>query len=258
MCLVYAKFLCDLRRLSTSQPSEQTWNLSRRLAPPSRPFTVFYLLDDKFQYKRQPMSISTAPDEYQACMEQIFNDLKSTVVDLDNMLVVSTTPDELEHSGPHSCDWLARMWHWMGNMSVFTTGDELLSIYSVLGRHQTSRIKQVIQKIAIQQNRKELRRFLGIMSYYRDIMSNKMSLCKSLPRFTSNKIPFTWLPSKMAVFKAIQVAFTEALLMTFPDFDTPFDVTQTLEAHSLEEKVRRKPKFSLLTPEDLLSVTTTR
>ena len=44
------------------------------------------------------MSVSTVPDEYQACMEQIFNGLNSIAFYLDNVLVFSTTvKDHLEH-----------------------------------------------------------------------------------------------------------------------------------------------------------------
>ena len=44
------------------------------------------------------MGISTAPDKYQACMEQILNDLNFIVVYLDDVLVFSPTPEEhLEH-----------------------------------------------------------------------------------------------------------------------------------------------------------------
>ena len=44
------------------------------------------------------MGISTAPDEYQACMEKIFGDLPFVVVYLDDLLVYSNTESEhLEH-----------------------------------------------------------------------------------------------------------------------------------------------------------------
>ena len=48
---------------------------ARRLAKQSRAHTAFYLPFGKHQYKLLPMGISTALDEYQACMEKIFNDL---------------------------------------------------------------------------------------------------------------------------------------------------------------------------------------
>ena len=69
---------------------------------------------------------------------------------------------------------------------------------------------QAIQQIAIPRNKKELRRFLGMINYYRDMLPNKTALCQPLHRFTSAKIPFTCLSSDTDAFRAIQRAFAEA------------------------------------------------
>lgn len=63
----------------------------RQLGKQSRPLTAFCLPFGKYQYKRLPMGISTAPDEYQACMEKIFGDLDFVVVYLDDLSVFSRT-----------------------------------------------------------------------------------------------------------------------------------------------------------------------
>ncbi|KAG3059970.1 hypothetical protein PI124_g23063 [Phytophthora idaei] len=51
-----------------------------------------------------------------------------------------------------------------------------------------------------------------------------MTLCKPLHRVTSAKVPVTWLPSDAKAFRAIQRGFVEAVLLSFPDFEKPFDV----------------------------------
>ncbi|KAG6603064.1 Pol Polyprotein [Phytophthora cinnamomi] len=71
---------------------------ARRLARQSRAATAFCLPFGKFQFKRLPMGISTAPDEYQACMERILGDLDFVIVYLDDILIFSENPVEhLEH-----------------------------------------------------------------------------------------------------------------------------------------------------------------
>ena len=120
---------------------------SRRLAPNSRPFTGFCLPFGRFQYKRLPMGISTAPDEYQACMEQICNDLNFIVVYLDDVLVFSPTPEEhLEH--------LCIVFERLTCYDVTLNGkkchilrqevDYLGFFYPIRGRHQTARQKNSI------------------------------------------------------------------------------------------------------------------
>ena len=61
--------LADAKYLSTFDANMEYY--ARQLASPSRGHTFFGLPFGKYQYKRLPMGISTAPDEYQACMEKL-------------------------------------------------------------------------------------------------------------------------------------------------------------------------------------------
>ena len=56
------------------------------------------------------------------------------------------------------------------------------------------------------------------------MIPNKTAVCKPLYRFTSAKVPFTWLPSDTKAFHDIKRAFEEAVLLAFPNFKKPFHV----------------------------------
>uniref|UniRef100_A0AAV1TBR0 Reverse transcriptase domain-containing protein n=1 Tax=Peronospora matthiolae TaxID=2874970 RepID=A0AAV1TBR0_9STRA len=200
---------------------------ARRLATSSRNYTAFCLPFGKFQYKRLPMGISTAPYEYQACMEKIFGDLDFVVVYLDDILVYSSSEKtHLKHLGivfkrlkkydvtlnGKKCHILRESVDYLG----FTLTSE--------GIHPQQTKIQAIQQIAVPETRKELRRFLGMINYYRDMVPNKTTLCQPLNRFTSAKVPFEWLPSDTEAFHAVQKAFAQAVLLAFPDFEQPFHV----------------------------------
>jgi cleavage and polyadenylation specificity factor subunit 1 len=173
------------------------------------------------------MGISTAPDEYQACMEKIFGDLPFVVVYLDDLLVFSKSEEEhLEH--------LRIVFERLEKYDVTLNGkkchilrksvDYLGFTLTEAGIHPQQKKIQAIQQIAVPKNRKELRRFLGMINYYRDMVPNKAALCARLNRFTSPKVPFTWLQSDTDAFHAVQKAFAEAVLLAFPDFELPFHV----------------------------------
>ncbi|OWY95653.1 LOW QUALITY PROTEIN: Pol Polyprotein [Phytophthora megakarya] len=169
------------------------------------------------------MGVSTAPDEYQACMERF---LAICLVYLDDILVFSQNEEEhLEH--------LRIVFERLTKYGVTLNGKKchiLRKEVDYLGftltpqgmRAQEKKI-QAMQQIAIPRTRKELRRFLGMINYYRDMVPNKTTLCQPLHSFDT-KVPFTWLPSDTAAFHAIQQAFAEAVLLSFPDFDKPFHV----------------------------------
>ena len=63
-----------------------------------------------------------------------------------------------------------------------------------------------------------------MINYYSDMNSNKTAVCKPLYRFTSDRVPFTWLPSDTKGFHDIKRAFAEAVLLAFPNFKEPFHV----------------------------------
>jgi Reverse transcriptase (RNA-dependent DNA polymerase) len=53
--------------------------------------TAFVVPWGKFRYLRLPMGISTAPDEFQACMQALLGDLPFVRVYLDDILVLTET-----------------------------------------------------------------------------------------------------------------------------------------------------------------------
>ena len=56
------------------------------------------------------------------------------------------------------------------------------------------------------------------------MVPTKTALCQPLHRLTSAKIPFTCLSSDTDAFRAIQRAFAEAVLLSFPDSDKVFQL----------------------------------
>ncbi|CAH0489071.1 unnamed protein product [Peronospora farinosa] len=111
------------------------------------------------------MGISTAPDEYQACIEKIFGDLDFVVVYLDDILVYSSSEKtHLKHLGivfkrlkmydvtlnGKKCHILRESVDYLG----FTLTSEGI-------QPQQTKI-QAIQQIAVPKPRRELRRFLGM------------------------------------------------------------------------------------------------
>ncbi|GMF42177.1 unnamed protein product [Phytophthora fragariaefolia] len=173
------------------------------------------------------MGTSTAPDEYQACMETSFGDLDFVVVYLDDILVFFQSENKhLEHlrilfdrHTKYGVTLNGKKCHVLRNEV-----DYLGYTLSAAGIKSQAKQIQAIQKIAVPRNRKELRHFLGMINYYRDMVPNKTTLCKPLNRLTSSKVPFTWLPSDTKAFRDIQRTFAVAVLLSFPEFEQPFHI----------------------------------
>ncbi|GMF59596.1 unnamed protein product [Phytophthora fragariaefolia] len=150
-------------------------HFARYLAQESRPATAFCSPFGKYQFKRLPMGISTAPDR-----------LRQFDV---------------------TCHILREQVDYLG----FTlTADGI--------QPQTKKI-EAIQQIADPRNKRELRPFLGMIAYYREMAPNKSAMAARLNRLTSKNIPFTWTPEDAAAFQEIKAALARNVWLAFPDFN---------------------------------------
>jgi hypothetical protein len=200
---------------------------ARRLANQSRPFTAFCLPFGKYQFKRLPMGISTAPDEYQSCMERILGDLPFVIVYLDDILIFSENEnDHLEHLRivfkrlrEYDVTLNASKCHILRD-SVDYLGFTL----TPSGIQPQAKKVEAIQQIAEPRNKKELRRFLGMISYYREMVPNKSALTAKLNKLTSKNVPFVWAPETAAAFQDIKTVLARNVWLAFPDYSRTFHV----------------------------------
>ncbi|KAJ8576508.1 hypothetical protein ON010_g2704 [Phytophthora cinnamomi] len=204
-----------------------TGYLARRLARQSRPTTAFCLPFGKFQFKRLPMGISTAPDEYQACMERILGDLPFAIIYLDDIISFSENAEvHLDHLRivfdrlrQYDVTLIARKCNILRDHV-----DYLGFTLTANGIQPQMKKVDVIQQIAEPRNKKELRCFLGMIVYYRDMVHNKSAMTARLKRLTATNIIFTWTPEDGAAFREIKSALARNVWLAFPDYNRPFHV----------------------------------
>jgi hypothetical protein len=65
------------------------------------------------------------------------------------------------------------------------------------------------------QNRRELRSFIGIINYYRDMWVRRSHILNPLASLTSNKAKWSWGPQQEVTFQAAR-----EVMLTYPDQQT--------------------------------------
>ncbi|KAG6615283.1 Retrovirus Polyprotein [Phytophthora cinnamomi] len=173
------------------------------------------------------MGISTAPDEYQSCMERILGDLPFVIVYLDDVLIFSE--NETEH-----LERLRIVFERLRQYDVTLNAskckilresvDYLGFTLTANGIQPQKKKIEAIQSIAEPRNKKELRRFLGMITYYREMVPNKSALTARLNRLTSKKVTFVWTPEDAAAFQEIKAALARNVWLVFPDYSRTFHV----------------------------------
>ena len=71
---------------------------------------------------------------------------------------------------------------------------------------------------------KQVRAFLGLLNYYRDIWSNPPNLLQYLTARTSTKVMFKWTDVEQKAFDKIKQIAARDTLLLYTDFNESFDI----------------------------------
>ncbi len=73
-------------------------------------------------------------------------------------------------------------------------------------------------------NRKELRRFIGMINFYRDMWRKRAEVLAPLTALCSTKVKFEWTLKHEKAFKEIKQIITKEVMLSYPDFNKPFEI----------------------------------
>jgi hypothetical protein len=88
---------------------------------------------------------------------------------------------------------------------------------------QTKKI-EAIMRIAPPRNTKEIRSFIGVINYYRDMWKSRSHLLAPLSKLVSKKTKFTWGPEQKQAFTEVKRAISREVMLSYPDFNKPFEI----------------------------------
>jgi RNase H-like domain found in reverse transcriptase len=88
-------------------------------------------------------------------------------------------------------------------------------------------------KIKAPKARKELRHFIGIVNYYRNMWFCRSELLAPLTSLTSSKVKFEWPPTHQQAFDKIKKVIETKVLLLYPDFEKPFHIYNDASDHQL-------------------------
>lgn len=249
------RLVCDFRKLNkmlrrnyypTKDPKEMMRSLTKLrfksvfdvpmscyaclLAELNRRATAITTPLGKFVFLRLPMGVSTAPDEFQAAMDDLLGDVDYVRVYLDDILVFSSTFEEhllhlrevftrLQNAGPTLHPKKCK---------VCAAKIEYLS-YQLTTEGIAAMPKKVeaISAIAPPKTRRELRRFVGMVNFYRDMMPRRAEMLAPLTQLTSPTQPFRWTQQHDVAFERVKQCLREAVMLVFPRLVCPTMFSRT-------------------------------
>ena len=83
-------------------------------------------------------------------------------------------------------------------------------------------------------NQRELRSFIGIVNYYRDMWIRRSHVLALLASLTSNKTKWSWGLQQQAAFETAKKVIAQEVMLAYPDFSKPLSSTRMLATTNWE------------------------
>jgi RNase H-like domain found in reverse transcriptase/Reverse transcriptase (RNA-dependent DNA polymerase)/Integrase zinc binding domain len=219
-----------------------------KLDPASRALCTIVLPWGKYEMQRLPMGLCNSPDIFQEKMAELMDGLGYVLTYIDDLLVLSNKSYEdhltkLEKVLQRLQDAGLKI---NANKSFFCQTElEYLGYWITRnGIMPVPKKIEAILKIAEPKTVKQLRSFIGLVNYYRDMWIRRSDILAPLTKLLSgpkNK-KWEWPPEAAAAFATIKKIIAQEVLLTHPNFSKPFEIHTDASKYQLGSVISQEGK----------------
>jgi hypothetical protein len=212
-----------------------------RLDPDAYKICTIIFLWGIYSYKRLPMGIAGSPDIFQEKMSELMETLEYVRAYLDDLLCISRLSledhlEKLEEILRQICDAGIKV---NAEKSTFCAL-EIEYLGYVLTRDgikpQSNKV-QAILAIKPPTEVKQLRHFLGMVQYYRDLWARRRDMLAPLTSLVgecgqtkttkakgTKKVPWHWNEVHQRAFNHVKATIAKDVLLAYPDYSKVFEI----------------------------------
>ena len=197
------------------------------LSPRAKEISAFVTPDSFLQYTVMPFGLRNAPATFQRLINGVLEGVPNCEAYIDDLLIYSPTwPAHLAH--------LSTVFRRLSdanltvNLAKCEFGQATVTyLGKVMGRGQVRPVQSKVEAILDYPpptTRRELRRFLGMVGYYRSFCKNFSAVASPLTDLLSPKVVFKWTPRSQGAFESVKALLTTAPVLSAPNFNLPFSI----------------------------------
>ena len=198
------------------------------LSPFSKRLCTIVLPWGKYEYQRLPMGLCNSPDIFQEKMSTLMQDLEYVRAYIDDLLCI-TKGDWYDH-----LDKLEAVFQRLQqaglkvNIKKSSFGKfELEYLGYLITRTSIEPISKKVKAIlAIKPPKtiREVRRFVGMVNYYRDFWIRRSEILAPLTKLCSTKAKWEWGKEQQDAFDLMKKNMAREVQLTYPNFEEGFDI----------------------------------
>ena len=216
------------------------------LNPASKEMCTIVLPFGKYEYQRLPMGLCNSPDIFQEKMSELMEGLNFVRTYIDDLLCLTkgSFEDHLEK--------LERVFSRLQKAGLKINAKKSFFARSELeylgywitrkGIQPLPKKVEAILKIDAPKTRKELRSFIGIVNYYRDMWVKRSHVLAPMAALTSKTTKFVWGPKQQTAFETAKKIIAREVILAYPDFNAPFEIHTDASHYQLGAVISQKGK----------------
>jgi transposase InsO family protein len=217
-----------------------------RLNPDAQRLCTIVLPWGKYKYLRLPMGVSGAPDIFQAKMSSLMAGLDCVRVYLDDCLVLNKTTFQ---------DHLAKLE--LALKRISDAGLRINAEKSYFGRGAIEYLGYWVTREGIQplpakvdamlsmeepKTRRQLRAFVGLVNYYRDMWRRRSHVLAPLTALCSDSKKWVWGEEQRKAFTQVKQILSKEAILAFPDFSKEFVIYTDASKYQLGGVITQEGK----------------
>lgn len=195
------------------------------LTPRASEISAFVTPDNFVQYTVMPFGMCNAPATFQRLVNTVFADVPNCTAYIDDVVIYSSTWADHIATLDMVFERLEKASLTL-NLAKCEFGKATVTyLGKQVGHGQVRLLASKVEAIAsfpAPVTRRELRRFLGMVGYYRTFCKNFSTVVAPLSSLLSPKVPFKWSPECEHSFNSAKLLLCTAPVLAAPDFSKPF------------------------------------
>ena len=201
--------------------------------------TAFATHLGSYEFTHMPYGLKTAPQTFQRILNSVFADFlyQWLIIYIDDVIVWANTDLEalsryelvFEHAAKFGIQFKPT------KCAFFSQGLEVLGHrVTPLGWFLTSKGTEAISAMPHPHNVSSVKRFLGMVNYFRDYVRNMASRTKHLRSLLCKGTPFVWTDAHEAEFADLKDALSSPDTMLYhSDWNSPFELHTDASKHGI-------------------------